>query len=240
MASEKYEVGNIVVFGDGSERMVESDITKINATPTTEFHLLRHFSSVPEGYIQRLVGRTYDYYDYERMAFAKSVLTKEDIKSAFETKGSKFFSGIPGMETPEKLIDLIKGKLGAMVKKGELLWINRGDIRTACFTFLHEAAVGYADLIDISTLSESERAKVVKVSRGASAGESGIMIQTITGISRVPTNKISVEITDVSGRKDFSITAYPGDLSPDFPNPKQSEEEHKYCENFWNTHALAE
>lgn len=240
MASEKYKVENIILFGDSSERMIESDITRISATPTTEFHILRHFSSVPDDYIQKLVGQKYDYYDHDKMAFAKSILTKEDIKSAFETKGSKFFSGIPGIETPEKLIELIKDKLKTMVKGGEMLWINHGEVRSACFTFFHESEVGYADLIDINTLNESERARIVRVSRGNTSGESGVIVNTVTGVSRVPINKIAVEIIDISDRNDFSITAYPGDSSPDFPNPKQGEEEYGYCKDYWDNHTFVE
>ncbi|MFA5776509.1 MAG: hypothetical protein WC988_03085 [Patescibacteria group bacterium] len=232
--SIRFKVGDIYIFGKFSTPFAKSDIDLIVADPTTEFHILRHYVSLPNEYKKSLIGQKYSYYDYKKQGFTESVISEEDVKEGLKTKGSKFSNNVAGIETPRTLLVQIRNQLKKLIGNDSLIWVDRGSYQTVAFTFNYDKEVGYLDLINIATLTEEEKAHIKKVPRGSSAGEDDIVIQTISGIIRKPTKSIAVELTKVAGRSYLSVTAYPGTLSPDFPSLGQNTEEREYCKEFWD------
>ncbi len=240
MKQNKYQIGDIVVFCESVEKMLSKDIKGISCDLTTQFHLLRHYKSLPKDYISLLIDKEYDYYDYDKSEFVKSILDRNTVEEGLKTKGSKFFSHVKGVETPKELIYLIRQQLKEEINNGSIFWIQRSSYKTAMFSFIYREDVGYDDLVSIDTLSEYKKSKITEVRRGAGSGENNIFIKTLTGIPRKTTRKISVELTKIPGRHYFSVTAFPGNLSPDFPNPQQNKAERDYCKKYWDTHVILE
>lgn len=87
---------------------------KFEINPTNKFHILRHFEFVEEDYKKTLINELYWYYDYSQEKFVASYISKDDIRHALETIGTKFYKNIPGIENPKKLLELIKEKFTAL------------------------------------------------------------------------------------------------------------------------------
>jgi len=235
---QRFQVGAIYIFGKSSVPFTESDIDLIVSDPTTEFHILRHYTNLPDDYKKTLIGQKYSYYDPEKQGFVESTISLEDVEAGLKTKGSKFFDNIPGIETPKAVLIQIKNQLKKSLLDSVLIWIDRGKYQTVAFTFNYDAEVGYLGLIHRNELTEEERGLIKRVPRGNSGGDAQIFIQILSGITKKPTKSIAVELTRVSGRPYLSVTAYPGVLTPDFPSPSQSEEEQEYCKEFWDNHVF--
>lgn len=125
----------------------------IPASTTNQMHVLRHFLEAPQHYARVLLGKPYEYYDLRKKKFIKATVTKRAIKKAVRTRGkSKFFSGLARLETPRKVIGLVKNE----AKKRRLRWTDQGAYRTAKFTFMHPILVG----IDISTRSKRKTRRI--------------------------------------------------------------------------------
>jgi len=189
----------------------------LKADATNQYHLLRHYVSCSKEYLQTLIGKKYQYYDYQSGQFVASIITQKDLEVAFRTRGSKFFTDVPGIENPKALIEVIK----VQIKKLKLS-------KPGAFIFEYPVAVGEANLVTIETLGEKQKQQIVKVPRSNQGGDSQVIIQTISGIVKKPTKKIVVELTIVD--KHLNVTAYPGEeLSPDFSDQK-----------FWDSHVFVE
>jgi hypothetical protein len=238
---QKFKVDNIYIFGESSLPLTEEDIDLIVSNPTTEFHLLRHYQSLPEAYIDTLVGKSYMYYNNERRSFVESVITKDSIKAGLATIGSKFLGNISGIETPHALISTIKTELSDKIKRTEVLWINQGRYETALFRFDYCQDVGYLGLIELRMVPESRRVQIKKEQRGALPGETEFCVQTLSGVPGELTKTVIVELTKVPNLGFLNITAYPGNImSPDFPSANQVAEEQKYNVEFWNNHVFVQ
>lgn len=125
----------------------------IPANTTNAMHVLRHFREVPRQYARALLGKPYEYYDLRKEKFIKATVTKHAIEKAVRTRGkSKFFSGLPGLETPRKVIARVRKE----ASKKKLRWIDEGTYRSAKFTFMHPVLAG----TDISTRSKRKTRRV--------------------------------------------------------------------------------
>ncbi len=102
-------------------------------------YVLRHFHAVPEKYARSLLGKSYEYYDVQKKRFIKALVTRSAIARALKIKGkSKFFSQLPGLETPKKVLARVRTEAA----NRKLRWTDDGAYRTAKFTFLHSKLVG--------------------------------------------------------------------------------------------------
>lgn len=235
---KQYKIGDITVFGKSYKKMELGDLNRFEINPTCEFHILRHFNSVDPEYSNTLVGQEYFYYDHGQNKFIKSVISPKDIKSALKTKGTKFFPNTEGIETPKKLLLLIKSRLQDKIRDKEIGWIYKEKVTVAMLSFKYKTVVGEEDLIPVSSLSEAEKKRIKKVARSEHSGEKSLYINTIKGIPKPETDIISAQILETKDLPFYFITAYPSELGPDFPNPNQTKKEYEYNKQYWDHHVF--
>ncbi len=235
---QRFTVENISAFGRSQFPATEADIARVVANPSNEYHILRHYPRLPKEYSDTLVGKSYEYFDYAKKAYLASIVSEEDITTAYQTKGSKFFVNVPGIENPKKLIELIREEFRKRIANGNVFWIQKEMFQLVVFTIDYHHDVGNRDLIPIDSLSSEEQVRVMTVPRGSHSGEKSIMIKTIANIAKRPTKRISVEINVLPNKLHAYLTAYPGEPSPGFPNSNQSPEEYEYSKNFWDNHVF--
>lgn len=235
---KKFPVENIFLFGESIRDVVPTDLDCVVANPTNEFHLLRHFMRTTKEYERTLLGQPYEYYDPETKVFKSSTLVEHDLAAAYQTTGTKFYPGVSGLETPRRLITLIRHELSKRVVRRDMHWIVSPHRQVLQLSLSCPEAVGDQDLVVIEDLPVASRERVQRVVRGGHAGERATMIQTVTGIAKQSTRNIAVEIQLVRGRSTAFLTAYPGELSPSFPANGQDPEEYGYNKSFWDQRAF--
>ncbi len=205
---------------------------KINAT--NEFHLLRHFSSVDKEYIKSLLGQEYYYHDNETNTFKSGIISSIDIKHALQTKGSKFFDNILGIENPKRLLLIINKEFKSINKK----WKPCTNGKYIDFLIEYFEPVGYKNLVPVNSLTDEEKKKVIKVGRGRK--ESSVIINEISNIDMKKLNTIEVGVLNTEELPFLLVTAYPGDLTKtiDFPSKSQTKEDYEKSVKFWNEHVF--
>lgn len=233
-----FQVENILVFGKDKEPVTQDDLNKFQIHPSCQLHILRHYTDTPGAYRASLRGKDYVYYDTEKKSFVESVIQEKDIEDAFKTTGTKFFSDVAGIETPEDLMNIIQAEMKKQIEEDNLDWIVKDDFRITMFSFEYDSIVGEEDLIAIEDLAEADRARIKRVARGTHAGDATTYIYVIDGIEKKKTSRIAVEIADHAILPYFFMTAYPSRLGPAFPSEDQSEEERDYCRSFWEGHVF--
>lgn len=212
-------IESVRIFGEPISSSQSVNLTAITTpTPDQELHLARHYKNLPYDYTQRLVSIGF---------------SKEKIQAATDTKGSKFCINLKeeNIETPSLLLQ----RAHKEALHQNLQWIQRSDRLYTAFSFNTTLPVGTDSLIGISKLNSEQTARVTKNSRGSLDGDSAT-INTLSSINPELTNKITTELFfDLSGTQLLHITAYPGSLAPDFPEPYQSSEEQEYNRRFWES-----
>ncbi len=231
---KKFKIGNLIIFGESYSKMILNELDKLQINATTEFHVLRHFSYVDPGYAKTLIGREYFYYDHNKGKFVKSIITLDDIQDALNTKGTKFFNDVKGIENPKKLLECIKAHLEEKIKQQEVGWIQKKNRRTSMFMIKYDQEVGWDSMVPISSLTKEEQERIKIIPRSEHEGDKSLEINTITGVEKKSTRFISVEIDETDALPFYSITAYPSEMGPDFPNLEQDQEEYEYNKKYWD------
>lgn len=234
---KKFTVENIVLFGESSRFVTVADIDLVVANPTNEYHILRHFLHASEGYVRGLIGQEYEYYDHASQGFVLSVIAEKDIELAYQTRGSKFYSGIRGIKNPCEVIALVKKELRERITRGDMVWIQKTTYDFLIFSIEHSKNVGDKDFVVVDSLSNEQQAHIHMIPRSE---REGIMFRTISGVKKFPTNRFVVEIHLLHGKEFAYITCYPGEVGPPFPDPSQSEEECEYNKHYTDTHVFIE
>lgn len=186
-----------------------SNLEKFAINPTNEFHVLRHFEGVDEIYKKTLIGEDYWYYDYSQKKYLPSIISESDIECALKTTGTKFYKNIPGIENPKKLPELIKEKFAELDSKDEIHWTSENENRRTAFGFQYNAVVGEMNCLLIDNLTEKDRKNIKYVLRSNCIGEDNIMVQTVSGVELLSTNKIYVDIFETSQLPFYAITSFP-------------------------------
>ena len=68
------------------EKITIEEIQSIEANPSNEYHILRHFSDIDSQYIDTLLGKDYRFFDYGIKRFTTGIISQYDIDMALETK----------------------------------------------------------------------------------------------------------------------------------------------------------
>lgn len=207
---KKFQIENILIYGESSRAATTKDIDLIAANPTNEYHLLRHYPLLPQSYTDTLIGEEYEYFDDRQQRYVRSIISPKDIEAAYRTPKTKFYPGIQGMKTPRELIRQIKNEFHKRISSQGISWIQKSDREVLIFTATYPQPVGDQALVLVGTQDQLR-----------------------------PTNLISVEMNLFPGKSFTYLTAYPGNLTPEFPNKNQSVEEYDYCKHFWETHTFA-
>lgn len=210
---------------------------QLQINPTNEFNLLRHYSKINEDYSKTLLGQEYFFHNHSTGHFEKGIVTDEAITNALETKNSKFFNNIPGLNTPNELLNLIKDKFDSF-KPEEIKW--EGSKKFFSFLIEYPEPVGIKNLIPIESLTDEEKTRVKTLPRSNKVGETGIMIKTIEGIEAKPLETIEIGLQDSEELTFYLVNAYPGDMevTPGFPSDRQSKEEYEKSIEYWDTHVF--
>jgi len=216
-------------------------MNKFQINITNQYHILRHFNYVDNQYIKNLIGKEYYYYSHNLQSFRGAEIDLKSIEDALKTKGSKFLKNIKLLETPRKLLILIKNEWDLLREK-EITWQTNSLGRSFSFIINYSEAVGYKDLISIEDLTSAERKRINTFPRSNHEGEKSVLIKTISGVEKKLINTIEVGILDTMELPFYLITAYPGDLMPtlDFSHENQLQLEHDLSLDYWNTHVFIE
>lgn len=192
-----------------------NDLEKYIINPTNEFHVLRHFKYVDDSYKETLIGQPYWYYDYSQKKFVFSKISEFDIENALKTIGTKFEKCISGIESPKKLLEIIKNRFQELIFDNNICWIDNTEYKTTKFTFDYKLPVGEMNCLDRNTIAENDKVRIQSVLRSKCAGEKTVVVNSITDIELLPTKSIHVEIVETKQFPFYIITAFPNCSLPD-------------------------
>ena len=192
-----------------------NNLEKYIINPTNEFHILRHFQYVDDSYKKTLIGQPYWYYDYSQKKFASSKISQIDVKNALKTIGTKFEKNIIGIESPKKLLEIIKNRFRKLLTDNKIYWIDNIEYKTATFTFDHQFSVGEMNCLNRDSIPERDKGRIKSVLRSKCAGENAVIVNTISDIKLSSTKSIHVEIVETKQLPFYTITAFPDCLLSD-------------------------
>ncbi len=204
----------------------------------TELGLLRHYMSVPQAYLHSLLGQEYRTLDFAQEAMITKWVSTADVAHALETPGPKFYSNLGGLQTPRKLMELIRARAMNAARTDELHWFDGEFAKKAYLTVKFPDPIGVSGIVPVQSLPEDVRATIVRRPRGKLAGED-FLVNTIANYPEQPTNRIAAVIGWVKDDPAPTLfDAYPGGLIPDHPSDLQGLEERAYNFCFWEKHAV--
>jgi len=186
-----------------------NNLEKYIINPTNEFHVLRHFKFANVSYKQTLINQPYWYYDYSQEKFVSSIITQVNIENALKTIGTKFDRNITGIETPKKLLEIIKFEFKKLLSARKIRWVNNLENRSTTFAFEYKLSVGQMNCLSIDNISEKDKKRIKRTSRSTCIGENMIIINTISRIKLFSTKTIHVEIIETRQLPFYIITAFP-------------------------------
>jgi len=182
---------------------------------TQQFHILRHFKKIDEGYRKVLKSLT----DY----------TDEDINAQLAIVGSKFYS-----EFAQNPIQLLKKIKAHQNFKTQYIINNKGDRKVIKLFFKVEdypEGIANDSLLLIDELSSENKKKLQIKDRN------GFLINHIKLKIYKPSWHLNI-VLSMEG-KPMIITIFPGKEAPSFPNPKTQEaSDLKESKHFWKKHAF--
>jgi hypothetical protein len=196
-----------------------NNLEKFIINPTNEFHVLRHFKYVHDSYKKTLFRQPYWYYDYSQKKFVSSTISQIDIENALKTIGTKFEKNITGVESPKKLLEIIKNRFQELLLDNKICWIDNIEYKIATFTIDCQFSVGQMNCLNKDNILEKDKARIKSVLRSKCAGENAVIVNTISKIELSSTKLIHVEIVETKQLPFYTITAYPDcSLSDDLPD----------------------
>lgn len=193
-------------------------MNKIIINPTTEFHVLRHFSQASAEYTQTLINQEYYYWDYQNQLMKKSIISHQDIEYALDTYGSKFNGNSPDIQTPYTLLKYLSCH--------DKIIDSLSQIQMCKYLYVeleYPDFVGNSNLCLKSDLNHEDIKNISKVSRSKLPGEDTVIINTIEkGSYTTLTSTIGVEIVLVESLPFLWVTAFPlvkphMSIDPDVP-----------------------
>lgn len=194
---------------DSRKKIKLEEIERFEINISNEYHILRHFSHVESNYTESIIGKQYKYYHYWKNHFKSSKIELTDIHLAYNTIGSKFFTNVPWLENPKKVLKLVKSKFLELIKKNVLYWQESGLDQIVSFSFDYWIYVGEKDVILMKELKDTDRKKVIKVQRSNHPGEEDLEVNTLKGFKKNKTSYINVEITKTKYLPFLFVSAYP-------------------------------
>jgi hypothetical protein len=183
-------------------------------TNELQFHLLRHFTSVDEDYLQWFISVT----EY----------TREDIRKQLEIKGSRFFYAF----APNPLV--LWEKAMARVRAGSFELTEERGRQVYSINFGESSypdGIGLCYLVDLRELDENEKASVRNEPRGDH------LVQVVRGINPRVTREM--QLVEVLNEEPYVSTIFPGTYAPPFPD-EESQDREEFLRNtgFWKNHAI--
>lgn len=206
---------------------------------SSQIHLLRHFDEISTEYKTYLFKEIQSFNEYtfedEKLSVHKEEITEELIEQALSTHGSKFL--VTDVSTsPLVLLSAITRHVIHEAALGRVI-VHEGIFGPKIVSQVDfEIHLGSNTVIPIATLSEEQRQRVIKKSRGLIRGDEQT-INTISGISPTKTKTVAFVIEEIAGEVQI-VSAYPGPLAPAFPSEQQSREEQEYNQQWWDQHVM--
>jgi hypothetical protein len=215
-------------------------VSKIRAIDSsdleTQIHLLRHFRSVSNEYLQSIIGKTYETTDFRTGAVTPNLIDQRRVDQALGTVGSKFDPNLNGMSNPKELIEFVKSVAIARAEAGELVFIDKGFCKKTLFTSNFTHRIGTDSIVTLAP--EQTPWTGAKEPRGKLAGDD-LLVNILPGHPGVPTSKVGVVLAILEDTGKAAIfTACPGELAQGLPNDRQSPEEMASNAAFWSSRAF--
>ena len=239
MKNSHVSISNVRIYGTILRHVLIEEIAAIIPTPSSELHLLRHYTTVPSDYIDSLTGKRYEYFDTDKKQLIEKVIDEATIKAALQTKGSKFYSNLGefSMSTPRELIAVVLTEAEKQAKSQQFQWIDCGFTISTFLNITFDQPVGTSGLVDLRKINR-EAFQITQESRGE-GDQDKVVVNIIHGFDPEPTNKVAAQIGYYKERPVPSVmTAFPGNFAPDYPFAGQSIEEYQYNKEFWDSHAF--
>ena len=196
-----------------------NNLEKFIINPTNEFHVLRHFKYVDSSYKKSLIDKPYWYYDYAQKKFIASTISQVDIENALTTISTKFDKDVVGIETPKKLLEIIRNKFQELLMENKIRWIDNLESKATSFTLDYQFEVGQINCINKDTISEKDRVQIKPALRSKCIGEDAVVVNTVSSIELASTKTIFVQIIETQQLPFYMITAFPDcSLSDNIPD----------------------
>lgn len=236
------EVGGLKIFNEQVGVATEAEMAQLPVEDiATELHLLRHYRQVPEDYIRILVGQEYQTYDPAQQGVVTKLVSVTDIEQALATVGSKFMQDRLGrMQTPRELLNIVQIEAMQKAREDYLYWFDAGFAKKTYLTIQFFRDIGTQGVVALNDIYADQLTRLTTAPRGKLAGDD-FLVYMIRNFScpEQRTEKVSVIIGWVKGDSAPAVfSAFPGELTPDFPRDNQTPEEQAYNTQFWNTHAF--
>ena len=225
--------GNIRLYGTPLAPITREEIQSIPRIDyTAEFHLLRHFSKLPDDYRAELTQQSYQSTLRRGQKRISHPITQEKIDSAMETIASKFNQEIPDFATPRTLTQSMLSRAEEAASYGQMVWLQRKDGKRIYLTIELPYNTGTGGIISVNSLSKEQLLKINLQQRSNLRNNQFIYVLPLD--TKTSTNKVTVIIIQYKNDPTPSIaTIYPGELVPPAPKHNQQPEEFSYNADFW-------
>jgi hypothetical protein len=223
---KKFKIESTYAYGDKKRLANNTDLDLFEINVSSEMHILRHFLNVDNEYKESLIGKEYWFFSSKDNQFQKSIVDIENIEVALKTKGSKFYKNILDLENPRKLLEKTRSIIRDRIQSKVIYVVESGKESKIMSSFEHSQLVGEIDCLSISQIPQAKRILIKKQPRSEDGEESGIMMNTIEGIPKEKTSKVSFILHQVPELKFYFATAFPGNLDPDFGGNDELDKKH--------------
>lgn len=234
------EIGGLCVYAEQLKRpraaLLET-LSQIKATPESEVHLLRHFSSATQEYIASLLGQPITRRVHGSSAIETAVIDQAMIDKALATKGSKFGLEVEGFANPRELVAAVREHALSRAADDDLPVFDGGFCEKLYLSIEMGRTLGRDAVIAINQLDQAAM-RLRQEPRGK-LGSDDFSVNIAPGHPGAETSKLSAIIGIIKGVPHI-FSAFPGALAPDFPKDHQGSDEREYNKTFWQRHAFIE
>lgn len=229
-------VGETTVLGTSKDLITLAEIQSISCDITTQAHLIRHFRSLPDLYLEEIRGKDFMRYDMRVGHHVPATLNDSIISELLQTSGSKFLQDLPGYRTPKDVFDKAVGHCLDSVS-GRVSWIDKGSRDVAYFVMTVSHSIGTQNVVDLNSAPTEIRDGVFRKTRGAGGDE----IEINFVVMEPPETNLMVIMLQRTETGCRLETAYPGMVVTDLPQPaRHNRAELSLTQSAWANLAFVE
>ncbi|MBU1951585.1 hypothetical protein KJ733_01580 [Patescibacteria group bacterium] len=236
------ESDGVRIYGERAQIVELSDVELLKIPQEAVLHVTRHLTELSGEVRERLIGTQID--DEGKTV----IVDKEFISVQLESAGSKFNDKI---SDPEILIAVCREMMIEEVNAGQVSWIENSATGEMTAKFQAEPGDKYKEMLGLGSEEKLGTTSVVEITpniqgqverepRGKGETKDQIEVNVVRGIPAPKTDNLIIVIKKQSKDSEpYFYTAYTGILAPSLPRPeKQSPDELKYNQEWWEKHAF--
>lgn len=234
--------------------LTNQDLDQLRILPLSqELHLLRHFTTFPEGFVASVLGQKVLTWSQVEKKMVPVIITQELLDDSLKTKGSKFLSEAEDgyIKNPTHLSELIVEYLSNGLSNRvafnnffapyfnmmrPLIWYSsQSGKKILKLKITYPRNIGTSSVVKISDLTAEQQVTVRKEFRGK--GLDAYEVQTVL-LQKPPLSSdlVVTLIKNSTEENAFIATAYSGIVVPPLPDWSMVEpltEEEEYNRKYW-------